>query len=233
MLLVTTNFIISNKRSRTRTFFPAICLLGSLNLLFLPSFPRGRWLSVSDFHGAEFPSRVSMPTMVVLICQIPGKHLTIACYSQISRSTGIWEYPPGFSAINIYNSTRTRFRSWKHGVALIWAIFPNHYASVDQISWMWCELIKVARCTNWLYWNKNPFDWIGADPFDWKDTLHCRAVMSLQWLYLAHMYWPKVKGERWKVGKGHSALDNDMEWVSGMDCRNLCPGSAMIDVNCH
>lgn len=138
------------------SFCPWICSFSSCS-------PEERWLSTSYFSIAEFLSKTSVARIIALICQIPGIHLSIVCYSQISKSSGIWDCPPGFSAINIYNSIRTRFICWKHGAALIWVIFTSHYISIDQISWMWYELIKVARFTNWLYWNKNRFDSIHAD----------------------------------------------------------------------
>lgn len=135
--------------------------------------------------------------MIVLICQIPGKYLSAAHYSQISRPTGIWDYPPGFSAINIYNSIRTRFICWKHDAALIWVIFTSHYASIDQISWMWCELIKVARFTNWLFWNKNCFDRVDADPsFRWLEK--CNALQSYQ-VRAVTFCGSRVLEQRWKI----------------------------------
>ena len=153
-LLVVSCFTTDNKRSRTRSFSPAICLCMSLSLLFLPSFHGGRWMSASDFGSMEFLLKTSGLRIIVLMSSSRKTSEYIACYSQISRPTGIWDYPLEFSAVNIYNSIRTMFICGKHGSALIWVIFTSHYASIDQISQLWCELIKVARFTNWLYWNK-------------------------------------------------------------------------------
>lgn len=160
---MTSHSIINKKSGGTRNFPPAICPFVSLNLLFLTSFPRERWLSPRYFSGTESLSKISVSKMTVLICQIPGKHLVTVYYSQISRSIGMWDYPPGFSVIDIYNSIRTRFLCWKHGKALIWVIFTSRYALIDQIGWMWCELIKVAGFPNWLYWNNTGFDCVNAD----------------------------------------------------------------------
>lgn len=160
-LLAVSCFITNSKSSRTRTFSPAICLCVPLSSLFLPSFHGGRWLSASDFGGVEFLLKISGLRIIVSTSNSRKTSAHIACYSQVSRPIGIWDYPPEFSAVNIYNSIRTRFICGKHA-ALIWVIFTSHYALIDQISQLWCELIKVARFTNWLYWNKIIF--VDADP---------------------------------------------------------------------
>lgn len=147
-------FYNQQKKQQNKDLFSCHLLLHVLSLLFLPSFHGGRWMSASDFGVVEFLLKTSGLRIIVLMSNSRKTSECIAWYSQISRPIGIWDYPLEFSAVNIYNSIRTRFRCGKHGSALIWVIFTSHYASIDQISQLWCELIKVARFTNWLYWNK-------------------------------------------------------------------------------